>query len=115
MTTIVRNSPQLHILRRILRKIRTSTLTNTNTKTTGGALEQQILVQYRASQNEINAPRTQALGGLAYEFHMLGSDLSSLDVLRDLDGGAESKLSPREMSRRAAARAGLQLPEPVTL
>jgi hypothetical protein len=30
--------------------------------------------------------------------------------LYELDAGAEKKLSPKEMSRRAAARAGLQLP-----
>ncbi len=48
---------------------------------------------------------------MAYNFHILKKDLKERGRLHELDGGAEVKLSPKELSRRAAARAGLQLPE----
>mmetsp|Transcript_10542 Transcript_10542/g.12084 ORF Transcript_10542/g.12084 Transcript_10542/m.12084 type:complete len:123 (+) Transcript_10542:191-559(+) len=41
----------------------------------------------------------------------LKSDLKERKRLYDIDTGAENKLSPKELSRRAAARAGLKLPE----
>jgi hypothetical protein len=37
-------------------------------------------------------------------------DLKERARLHELDQGADEKLSPKELSRRAAARAGLQLP-----
>jgi hypothetical protein len=42
---------------------------------------------------------------------LLRQDLQSRAALYALDAGADQILTPRETSRRAAARAGLQLPE----
>lgn len=65
--------------------------------------------QYKASQS---APERQAvlLRKLAYDYSQLQRDLTERARLHEMDAGAEVKLSPMEMSRRAAARAGLQLP-----
>lgn len=51
-----------------------------------------------------------ALRTMAYDFYTLQSDLAERARLHELDAGADVKLSPKELSRRAAARAGLQLP-----
>lgn len=47
---------------------------------------------------------------MAYDFYTLQADLFERARLHELDAGADVKLSPKELSRRAAARAGLQLP-----
>jgi hypothetical protein len=44
-------------------------------------------------------------------YQKLLDDLKERKRLLDLDTGAEQVLTPKELSRRAAARAGLQLPE----
>ena len=66
--------------------------------------------QYKAAQN---FPPTQAAiyRKMAYDFNVLKSDLRERGELHKLDGGAEVKLTPKEMSRLAARRAGLELPE----
>jgi hypothetical protein len=48
---------------------------------------------------------------LLRDFHRLRSDLAELARLHEIDTGAEEVLTPKEMSRRAAARAGLQMPK----
>ena len=48
---------------------------------------------------------------MTVQYHNLKLDLQERDRLYKLDTGAEVQLSAKEMSRRAAARAGLQLPE----
>ena len=48
---------------------------------------------------------------IAYDFFILRKDLTERARLHELDQGADEKLSPKELSRRAAARAGLQLPK----
>jgi hypothetical protein len=50
-------------------------------------------------------------GNLLRDFHRLRSDLTERARLQEMDTGAEEVLTPKEMSRRAAARAGLQLPK----
>lgn len=42
---------------------------------------------------------------------MLKADLVERARLHEIDAGADTKLSPMELSKRAAARAGLQLPK----
>lgn len=49
---------------------------------------------------------SQAIGN----YVQLLRDLAERERLYQLDAGAEQTLSPKELSRRAAARAGLQLP-----
>jgi hypothetical protein len=48
---------------------------------------------------------------IAYDFYILKRDLKERARLHEMDQGADEKLSPKELSRRAAARAGLQLPK----
>jgi hypothetical protein len=47
---------------------------------------------------------------LAEDYYFLKRDLVSRAELHALDAGADTILTPMETSRRAAARAGLQLP-----
>ena len=47
---------------------------------------------------------------LSLRYEELLTSLQERQRLYDLDKGAEELLTPKEMSRRAAARAGLQLP-----
>ena len=67
-----------------------------------------LLQQYRVSRD---ATETSQLRQLAANFLALQKDLKERDRLYELDGSAETLLTPKEMSRRAAARAGLQLPD----
>lgn len=48
---------------------------------------------------------------LAARYLALRTSLAERQRLYELDRGAEERLSPRELSRRAAARAGLHLPD----
>lgn len=52
-----------------------------------------------------------ALKDFGKTYAKLLEDLKERERLYRLDTGAENQLSPREMSRRSAARAGLLLPE----
>jgi len=61
--------------------------------------------QFRQHKND---PDRQSL---AQDYLNLLADLAERKRIQLLDTGAENKLSPKEMSRRAAARAGLQLPD----
>lgn len=69
-----------------------------------------VLNQFR-EQQETSLSEQHKRNQIAYDYWKLVSDLSERKILHNLDGGAENKLSPREMSRRSAARAGLSLPE----
>jgi hypothetical protein len=73
------------------------------------ALLKHVLSEYRAAQH---APKeeSQLLQKMAYDILTLKQDLKERGRLHELDGGVEVKLSPKEMSKRAAARAGLSLP-----
>ena len=53
----------------------------------------------------------QQLHRFATELYLLRQDIHQRGELYMLDTGADQQLSPHELSRRAAARAGLQLPE----
>jgi hypothetical protein len=48
---------------------------------------------------------------MATEYCKLRNDIAERSRLHQLDTGAEMQLSAKELSRRAAARAGLQLPD----
>jgi hypothetical protein len=49
---------------------------------------------------------------VAYDFYTLQKDLAERARLYEMDMGAEKVLSPKQLSQRAAARSGLQLPIP---
>ena len=103
-------TPPLHVLRGIIRHIRSvskQTKVNMNGQ---NPLEKHVLSQYRSSQH-VGQDEGAYLRKVAYDYWILKQDLVERARLHELDGGAEVKLSPKELSRRAAARAGLQLPE----
>lgn len=68
-----------------------------------------VMNQYRASL-QASPQEMDGLRATARNYYRLVSDTSERGKLHELDGGAENKLGPKEMSRRAAARAGLSLP-----
>ena len=105
-------TPPLHVLRGILRHIRSVSKQLKANETVQNPLEKHVLNQYRASQH-IGQDEGSHLRKLAFDYFILKRDLVERAKLHELDGGAEIKLSPRELSRLAAARAGLQLPETV--
>ncbi|KAL7497882.1 hypothetical protein ACHAWT_009125 [Skeletonema menzelii] len=111
-------TPPIHVLRGILRLVKKTSpnaavATSTSSQLTNGgnelSLHQHVISQYRQS---ISATPQQAqhLRKVAYDYLNLKKDLTERGRLHELDTGADVKLSPRELSRRAAARAGLQLP-----
>lgn len=111
-------TPPIHVLRRLLRHIRSAPkleMPKANATAPVNAfnqhpLYQQVMSQYRANQF---APPAQAdaLRKMAFDMITLKDDLRERRKLHKLDGGAEVKLSPKELSRLAAHRAGLELPE----
>ena len=65
----------------------------------------------RQGSAAVATSNTNALQSFADTYAKLLEDLQERKRLQELDTGAEVQLSPKEMSRRAAARAGLQLPD----
>eukprot|EP00529_Nitzschia_sp_RCC80_P033066 CAMPEP_0113521870 /NCGR_PEP_ID=MMETSP0014_2-20120614/44882_1 /TAXON_ID=2857 /ORGANISM="Nitzschia sp." /LENGTH=127 /DNA_ID=CAMNT_0000419881 /DNA_START=631 /DNA_END=1014 /DNA_ORIENTATION=+ /assembly_acc=CAM_ASM_000159 len=79
-------------------KIKTDKVDNTKHNT----MRKFVLGQYRsADNNEV----------FAKDYLQLRLDIEERSRLHRLDTGAEKQLSGHEMSHRAAARAGLQLPD----
>ncbi|ACI65206.1 predicted protein [Phaeodactylum tricornutum CCAP 1055/1] len=70
-----------------------------------------ILKRYRSAQNITDKEEIAKLKAVAYDYLQLQKDLTERARLYDLDRGAEVVFTPKEMSRRAAARSGLQLPK----
>ena len=118
-------TPPLHVLRGILRYIKTSSPSSAlsasasstispaaSTVATNNQLtiQQHIITQYRESKSLPPKEATRQRQ-IAYHYYMLKQDLTERARLHELDQGADEKLSPKELSRRAAARAGLQLPK----
>ena len=107
----------VHTLRSILRYIRsecpssslaikTRTLTKENTI---NSLRTFVLDRYRNDTENNGEIKTSK--HFAYNYSLLAKDLQERKRLYELDASAENTLSPLEMTRRSAARAGLQLPE----
>mmetsp|Transcript_10238 Transcript_10238/g.12301 ORF Transcript_10238/g.12301 Transcript_10238/m.12301 type:complete len:112 (-) Transcript_10238:58-393(-) len=97
----------IHVLRSILRHLKTSPDINVESHKVTRAY---VMEQYRSSVS-ISEDRATVLRKLAYDYSQLQKDLAERARLHDLDTGADNKLTPKELSRRAAARAGLQLPK----
>jgi len=119
-----KSTPPLHILRGLLRHARhlpsfnadeavvtTSSQVKTEEKMSPRAY---LISQYRQSlscdRSSLKADRQRRL---AYDYFHLLSNIKERGRLHELDGGAETKLSPKEFTRRAAARAGFHLPDEV--
>lgn len=74
------------------------------------SLRRRVISHYK--QNIFLPPReARVQRNLAHDYWILKKDLAERARLHELDAGAEEKLTPMELSRRAAARAGLQLPK----
>ena len=114
------NTPPLHVLRRIIRHLRTAPKpdlpksripkTTPEQNTSENPLIKQVLSQYRAAK-DLPPAQASMMRKMAYDLSALKGELRERGRLHKLDGGAESKLSPKEMSRLAARRAGLELPD----
>lgn len=123
------STPPLHVLRGILRRIKPTSSHPASALTakavdieavSGSAssgqdasemtLREHVMAQYRFSAS-LPPHRASVLRSAAYDFWMLKEDLAERDRLHKLDAGAEEQLGTMEQSRRAAARAGLQLPK----
>ena len=102
-------TPPLHVLRGILRRLRVEN----HLGTPGGrdATRAHVLSQYRQNKTVSSPELMEQLRKIAYDYMKLKDDISERDRLYKIDTGAEVQLSPRELSRRAAARTGLQLPQ----
>eukprot|EP00535_Pseudo-nitzschia_heimii_P008571 CAMPEP_0197175002 /NCGR_PEP_ID=MMETSP1423-20130617/1337_1 /TAXON_ID=476441 /ORGANISM="Pseudo-nitzschia heimii, Strain UNC1101" /LENGTH=140 /DNA_ID=CAMNT_0042624039 /DNA_START=166 /DNA_END=588 /DNA_ORIENTATION=- len=126
--------PAKHVLRGILRSLRVNTAEFPAVQRQQQQQQQQqglrstmkyVLERYRSNQElrkesndatsaaaaNANTVRDRELRKMAYEYMILRRDIDERSQLQKLDTGAENQLSPLEMSRRAAARAGLQLPK----
>lgn len=108
--------PPLHVLRGILRHLKIELPKELAKKASSPSTASNnartfVLEQYRASQHITSPTQIIQLRQMAIDYLALRNDLSERAKLYELDTGAEVKLSPKEMSRRAAARAGLQLPD----
>mmetsp|Transcript_130676 Transcript_130676/g.194693 ORF Transcript_130676/g.194693 Transcript_130676/m.194693 type:complete len:110 (+) Transcript_130676:143-472(+) len=101
--------PPLHVLRAILRCLKVkSEVAGENS--TSSATRKYIMEQYRASES-LSLEAAEPLRNMADDYLSLQKDIAERARLHKLDTGVENQLSPKEMSRRAAARAGLQLPD----
>ena len=99
-------TPAKHVLRGILRRLKANTPGNSEAQRQSATISF-VLEKYRETPSE----NQEQLRKLAYEYMILRQDIDERCRLQKLDTGAENQLSPREMSRRAAARAGLELPK----
>jgi hypothetical protein len=112
-------APSRHILRGILRQLKSPTA---NVHHPTNSTRAYVLEQFRESQAAIAVGLSQPppqqqqqqieeRRKLAWDFLSLKKDLAERERLQKIDTGAENQLSPREMSRRSAARAGLAMPQ----
>jgi len=70
-----------------------------------------LMSQYRQAASVETKSEQDRLKRKAAEYFLLRRSIAERAQLYALDTGAEQILTPKEISRRAAARAGLQLPE----
>lgn len=119
--------PPTHVLRGIMRHFKKScpscTAPGSTTKVTQGCeypdkqvtIRRYLISLYRETSAQTMASKLPLKASvhkrrMAHEYCMLLTNLSNRAKLFELDGGAETKLTPKEYTRRAAARAGLIVP-----
>ena len=109
-----------HVARSLLRLVKTPLLPkellqkNATTQADHNNNIRSLVVQEfrsRAVLQKDTANSAKKTAVLAARYHELLENLRKRQELYDLDRGAEEQFTPRELSRRAAARAGLQLPD----
>lgn len=111
----------LHVLRGIFRMLKTpvlsdsllkkSTSINRSNKLRSNESTAYLILQYRKAATLTSDSEKERLHKMAIEFYQLRRDIAARGELYAMDAGADQVLTPHETSRRAAARAGLQLPE----
>lgn len=117
--TLSAKTPPLHVLRGLLRRLRTPPLAPDLAKRQQQQLEHHrisptatyVLEQYRANVNSADPVQKQKFRKMAVDAARLADALSERKKLYDMDAGAEVQLSGPELTRRAAARAGLLPPD----
>ncbi|KAL3943179.1 MAG: hypothetical protein SGBAC_002740 [Bacillariaceae sp.] len=105
-------TPPIHVLRGLLRHVKSvgeRDASKVVLKTS--PTRDFILSQFRTGKDLTDSEEIQRRRKLAFDFLTLKQNLAERERLHKIDTGVEVKLSPQEMSRRAAARAGLQLPD----
>jgi hypothetical protein len=116
------NMKPLHVLRGLFRILKTpvlpdgllkkSTFVNRSNKLRSNESTAYLIRQYRKAAAMLPSDsEKERLHKMAMEFYQLRRDIAARGELYALDAGADQVLTPHETSRRAAARAGLQLPE----
>ena len=91
----------------LMQQYRTAVSSSTTSNTTATTAE----MNDSSHRNHHHIQQQQQLQRFATELHRLRHDIQERGALYLIDTGADQQLSPHELSRRAAARAGLQLPE----
>jgi hypothetical protein len=134
-------TPAMHVSKEITKQrsvdhtasvAQTAIATTSNSKSRSNASTRFLMQQYRLASLSSATPNTtttevhhntttsrlhyhqqqqQQLQRFATELYLLRHDIHQRGELYLIDTGADQQLSPHELSRRAAARAGLQLPE----
>jgi hypothetical protein len=130
-------TPAMHIPKDIIQNKNTSTTkasvieaastTTGNNKFRSNASTKFLIQQYRIAASVSSSPTDNTTTAptqvshscsqqiqqhrFAMEYYLLRQDIHQRGELYMIDTGADQQLSPHELSRRAAARAGLQLPE----
>ena len=117
------NMKPLHVLRGIFRTLKTPLLSedlvrkstapsvNRSNKVRINETTAFLIRQYRMAETLTSDVEREKMRKMATEFYQLRRDVAARGELYALDAGADQVLTPHETSRRAAARAGLQLPE----
>mmetsp|Transcript_2837 Transcript_2837/g.5911 ORF Transcript_2837/g.5911 Transcript_2837/m.5911 type:complete len:108 (+) Transcript_2837:88-411(+) len=103
MSSVSKVRPPVHVLRGIIRHLKSRCKSSEN----------EFVLNRHREYAHLPASSTEAarLRSVASDYLSLISDVEERRRLHDLDAGVEKKLDPKEMSRRAAARAGLQMPK----
>jgi hypothetical protein len=118
MPSLTATTPPLHVLRGLLRRLRTPPLSPELMKRQQVLQHHRIsptatyvLERYRAAAETTDPLQQQKLRKMAVDGARLVDALSERKKLYDMDAGAEVQLTGTELTRRAAARAGLLPPD----
>ena len=118
-------TPVMHVSKELQRNKNAAATATSKDKSRSNASTRFLIQQYRMAS--LSSPDSDATTKVdhtttkdntmqhqhrfATELYLLRQDIQQRGELYLIDTGADQQLSARELSRRAAARAGLQLPE----
>ena len=117
-------TPVMHVSKELQRNKNAAATATSKDKSRSNASTRFLIQQYRMASFSPDSDATtkvdhttskdytrQQQHRFATELYLLRQDIQQRGELYLIDTGADQQLSARELSRRAAARAGLQLPE----